>query len=286
MHPKRKSLTRKNNLFEKQTRQAVRLPGFFPTLWFVSLFSQNNCRLFAGIDDEPWVGVWYTVNERKSIMNRTITKFYDLSDLGACMEDFRYVYSPFSKTHYKFRQDEGYVSNFRNDEMTKNSADGVEVPDYFYGVNPDEYAWIGLFSREKYTAGTKVTLHSFYDHFGGPLVSFGDNYTTDENGHNIYGLYFEVVPWQDGCNYWQVEPSREKKEWSIDPVLLAEPKYHIEDGEMIETVVEFGVKEITTTINGHKYNLKIDRMPESFYVGFACCEAGIGHFVDFKIETE
>ena len=29
------------------------------------------------------------------------------------------------------------------------------------------------------------------------------------------------------------------------------------------------VKEITTTINGHKYNLKIDRMPESFYVGFA-----------------
>ena len=126
-------------------------------------------------------------------MNRQITKFYDLSNLKACMGDFRYVYSPFSKTHYEFRQDKGYVSNFRNDEMTKNSADGVEVPDYFYGVNPDEYAWIGLFSREKYTAGTKVMLHSFYDHFGGPLVSFGDNYTTDENGHNIYGLYFEVV---------------------------------------------------------------------------------------------
>ena len=218
-------------------------------------------------------------------MNRIVTKFYDLKNLEACMDDFRYVYSPFSKTHYKFRQDEGYISNFRNDEATKNSADGVEVPDYFYGVNPDEYAWIGLFSKEKYTAGTKVTLHSFYDHFGGPLVSFGDNYTTDENGHNIYGLYFEVVPWQDGCNYWQVEPSRVKKEWSIDPVLLAEPKFHIEDREMVETVVEFGVKEITTTINGHKYNLKIDRMPDSFHVGFANCEAGIGHFLDFKIET-
>ena len=225
-------------------------------------------------------------SKRKTVMNKTVSKFYDLKNLEVCMNDFRYVYSPFSKTFNKFRQDKDYVSNYRNDEATKNSADGVEVPDYFYGVNPDEYAWIGLFSKEKYSAGTKVTLHSFYDHFGGPLVSFGDSFSTDEKGHNIYGRYFEVVAGHDGCNYWEIAPAREKKEWAIDPILLAEPKFHIDDKEMVETVVEFGVKEINTTINGHKFNLKIDHLPDSFYVGFACCEAGIGHFLDFKIETK
>lgn len=212
-------------------------------------------------------------------------KYYDLSHLDSCIEDFEYVYSPLSKTHHKFRQDEGYISNFRNEELIKNSAEGVDVPDYFYGVNPDEFAWIGLLSKEKYTAGTKVTLHCFYDHFGGPLVSFGDTYTTDENGNNIFGLYFEVVPWQDGINFWQVKPSREKKEWSIDPILLAEPKFHLDDKEMIETVVLFGEKEITATVNGHVFNLKIEKMPETFHVGFANCEAGIGHFCDYSIET-
>ena len=219
-------------------------------------------------------------------MRKPVTQFYDLKDLDACIDDFVYVYSPLSKTHNKFRQDDGYVSNYRNDEATMYSAEGVEVPDYFYGVNPDEFAWIGLLTKEKYAPGTKVTLHSFYDHFGGPLVSFTDQYTTDENGNNIFGLYFEVVGWQDGCNFWKVKPSLEKKEWSIDPTLMAEPKFHIDDKEMVETVVEFGVKEITATINGHSYNLKIDDMPDTFHVGFACCEAGIGHFCDFKIESK
>lgn len=213
-------------------------------------------------------------------------KFYDFKDLEACIDDFEYVYSPLSKTHNKFRQDNGYISNYRNDESVINSALDADVPEYFYGVNPDEYAWIGLLSKEKYSAGTKVTLHSFFDSFGGPLVSFGDTYTTDENGNNIFGLYFEVVGWRDGCNFWKVKPSKVQKEWSIDPTLLAEPKFPVGDNVMVETVVEFGVKEITATINGNTFNLKIDDMPETFHVGFANCEAGIGHFCDFKIETK
>lgn len=219
-------------------------------------------------------------------MNKPVTKFYDLKDLEACLDDFEYVYSPFSKTFNKFRQDDGYVSNYRNDEAIKNSALDADVPDYFYGVNPDEYAWIGLFSKEKYTAGTKVTLHSFYEKFGGPLVSFGDNYFKDDNGNYIYDLYYEVVAWQDGCNYWKIKPSKEKKEWAIDPTLLAEPKFHIDDKEMVETIVEFEEDGITTNINGNIYHLKIDNMPKSFHVGFACCEAGIGHFCDYKIEIK
>ena len=59
-------------------------------------------------------------------MNRPVTKFYDLKNLEACMDDFRYVYSPFSKTHYKFRQDEGYISNFRNDEAKKKKNPPME----------------------------------------------------------------------------------------------------------------------------------------------------------------
>ena len=218
-------------------------------------------------------------------MSNKKTKFYDLKDLKSYIDDFEYVYSPLSKTHCKFRQEEKYVSNYRNDEATMYSAAENEAPEFFYGVNPDEYAWIGLLSKERYTEGTVAKLHCYYDKFGVPMIMFADKCNKDEKGNNILDLYHEVVAWEEGCNIWEIKPSQNKAEWNIAPTLLAEPKFPIADKEPVEIIVKFGNKEIIATVNGHKYNLKIENMPESYHIGFAICE-GIGHFYDFIIETK
>ncbi len=209
---------------------------------------------------------------------------YNLSKFDECKKDFMYIYSPICKAFGEFRQDADGLSSYRNDELVKNSAEGTDVPDYF-PVNPDEFAYISLLTNKKYSAGTKATLHCSFDKMGAPLIAFTDEVNNDGE-HNIYGLHFEVVAYDEGCNVWEIRPSKdENKEWPIDPTLIAEPKFKIEDKSPVEIIVEFGEKEITATVNGHTSTVKLENMPENYHIGFTTCE-GINHFYDFTIETK
>lgn len=211
------------------------------------------------------------------------TVVYDLSHFEDYKDDFMYIYSPICKSFGEFKQDKDGLSSYRNDELIKNSAEGTDVPDYF-PVNPDEFAYISLLTNKKYSEGTVATLHCSFDKMGAPLIAFTDDINNDGE-HNIYGLHFEVVAFNEGCNVWEIRTSKDDKEWPIDPTLIAEPKFSIEDKTPVEIKVEFGKKEVIATVNGHTSQVKIDNMPESYHIGFTTCE-GINHFYDFTIETK
>lgn len=138
-----------------------------------------------------------------------------------------------------------------------------------------------MMTKEKYTAGTEVTLHCSFDEMGAPLIAFTDDINNDGT-RNIYGLHFEVVAYNEGCNVWRIKPSAEAVEWPIDPTLIEEPKFEIPDGSPVEITVRFGEKQIDACVNGHWVNAVIEDLPESFHVGFTACE-GINHFYDFSI---
>lgn len=215
---------------------------------------------------------------------KTTVEFYDLKDFDACKGDFMYIYSPICKSFGEFRQAEDGLVSYRNDELIQKAAEGEEVPEFF-PVNPDEFAYISVLSNKKYSAGTKATLHCSFDRMGAPLIAFTDDITSDGE-HNIYGLHFEVVAYDEGCNVWEIKPAEDQTlEWPIDPVLIAEPKFPIADKSPVEIIVEFGKGEIKATVNGNTSTVKLAHMPESYHIGFTTCE-GINHFYDFSIESK
>lgn len=222
-------------------------------------------------------------SESASESQDTGSIFYDLKDFESCKDDFMYIYSPICKAFGEFRQDADGLSSYRNDELIQQSAQDAEVPDYF-PVNPDEFAYISLLTKEKYSAGTVATLHCSFDKMGAPLIAFTNEVNSDGE-HNIYGLHFEVVAYDEGCNVWEIRPSKEDKEWPIDPTLIAEPKFTIEDKSPVEIKVEFGEKKIIATVNGHTSEVALENMPKEYYIGFTTCE-GINHFYDFAIKSK
>lgn len=240
--------------------------------------------LFTGCDEPTEIpgSSSETVSTSESETETPGKVFYDFKDYASVKEGFFYIYSPICKAFGEFKQDADGIVNFRNDESIAKSAGDTEVPSYFPD-NPDEFAYISMLTKEKYSVGTKVTLHCSFDKMGAPLVAFTDD--INEGGeHTIYGRHFEVVAYNDGCNVWEIRPSLETKEWPIDPTLIAEPKFPIADGEPVEIIVEFGDGEITETVNGHTETVTIPDMPDTFHVGITACE-GINHFYDFTIET-
>ena len=179
-------------------------------------------------------------------------------------EDFVYVYG-LAVTEYKtFIQDEDCI---RNGECTSNS----------WG-----YDYVSMITKKKYTSGVKFSTKCDFKKYGAPLLVLTDDTFTDEKGVLRYGLHFEVVAWEEGCNVWSVRPSGNKDN-PVEVALLAEPKFPVANGSLVELLVEVENKKLKITMNGQYFEVEHPELPECFHVGLTACEDS-NRFYDFIIK--
>ena len=169
--------------------------------------------------------------------------------------DFTYAISHFVKERKTFTFEKDCIHN---------QTSTVET----YG-----FEYVSMITRKKFSCGTKVQTECSFEKIGAPLIVF-----TNEINDCVYGVHFEVVAWENGCNVWWILPSFEK-----EPRLIGQLSFPIIEKSKIELGVEFFKKEIEISINGRKFNVLHPDFPEEFYVGITACE-GLNYFYSFVIE--
>lgn len=192
-------------------------------------------------------------------------KTYSLSDFASVKKDFFYAYSPNCKDYVTFTEEKDCVVNTFNEKI-------------------NDFDYVSMITLDRFAPGTKVTTHCSFEKFGAPLVVFTDDLGPDAFGRPTYGLHFEVVAFEEGCNVWHIVPAAPGAEKPIKPTKIGLTRFPIADNSIIELTVEFLEKKILITINGNPLEVAHEDLPERFHVGFTACE-GINRFYDYTVET-
>ena len=185
-------------------------------------------------------------------------KAFDLED------KFIYVSSPASKSGRKFIQKDNYIENSYNEEIK-------------------DYDYISVITKEKYESGVTVRVKCSFDKFGAPLIVFTDDYKLLENGNYQYGLHFEVVAYENGCNVWHIVPGKDEKNL-IDVTKVNAIEFPIEDKSVIDMKVTIKDKKLYICVNDKNFVAEHDDIPEQMQVGITACE-GINRFYEFEVEN-
>lgn len=175
-------------------------------------------------------------------------------------KDFFYVVSPATKAKATFIYNDDHISNQ-------------------YNENIFDFDYISIVTQKKYSCGVKIKTICSFDSFGAPLIVISDDIT---NGK--YGLHFEIVAYEDGCNVWHILPSNGKAETPIIPSLIASAVFKISEKSVIELQVTVKNKMFEISINGNKLTVSNSDIPEQFHVGITACE-GVNRFYSLSIEN-
>ncbi len=180
------------------------------------------------------------------------------------LKDFEYAYSPVCAEHMLFEQQNGCVANYKEE-------------------TPEEFAYVSVITKEKYAAGAKISVKCSFGKFGAPLLVFSNDLSSNDDGSKLYGLHFEVVAYENGCNIWHITPDPSNIARPISTKKIAFAEFPIMENEMIEIGVQFEKGRIVSTVNGHEIICENKDIPEEFYVGFTGCE-GPNCFYEMIIE--
>ena len=182
---------------------------------------------------------------------------------GNWEEDFMYAYSERFPFAPKFIQEEDCIVNGRNPGMK------------------DGFDYTTIMTKEMYGKGTKLWVTTSFENYGAPLITITDTLRTDEEGNLKYGNYQEVVLWENGLNVWNLYMEDGTVKW----YKLAAIDFSVETNTKQELYVEFMDKYVKIGAKGHSATVRIENMPEKFYIGITGCE-DINRFYDLKNETE
>lgn len=181
--------------------------------------------------------------------------------------DFDYVYSPIVKNYPEFKNENGCLVNC-------------------YNKSVGDYEYISIVSKEMYDKA-KITACCDFHKYGAPLIVFGDDISEkigkDGKPHLFYGVHFEVVAWEEGCNIWHLQPDGNNDERPVKPTLLLGAKFHVEADEKIMLSVELCENTVYVDINGNKCSVECDKFPKHFHIGYTACE-GINKLYELNIE--
>ena len=119
---------------------------------------------------------------------RMIEKFTFDKDLKL-EEKFIYVSSPASRSKKKFLRKEDYIENSYNEEI-------------------QDFDYISIITKKRYDNGVKVKAKCSFDSFGAPLLVLTDDCRKQGEGQYQYGLHFEIVAYENGCNVWHIVPGK------------------------------------------------------------------------------
>ena len=178
-------------------------------------------------------------------------------------DEFIYVSSPASKSKKKFVQKENCIENTYNEEIK-------------------DFDYVSIITKEKYNNGVTVRVKCSFDTFGAPLIVITDDYKTLENGSYQYGLHFEVVAYENGCNIWHIVPGKEEKN-PIDVTKVNAIEFPIEDKSMIDMEVTIKSQKLYIRVNDQSFMAQHEEIPEQMHVGITACE-GINQFYEFEVE--
>ena len=180
------------------------------------------------------------------------------------LEDkFIYVSSPASKSKKKFVQKENCIENTYNEEIK-------------------DFDYVSIITKEKYNNGVTVRVKCSFDTFGAPLIVITDDYKILEDGSYQYGLHFEVVAYENGCNVWHIVPGKEEKN-PIDVTKVNAIEFPIEDKSMIDMEVTIKSQKLYIRVNDQSFVAQHEEIPEQMHVGITACE-GINQFYEFEVE--
>ena len=180
------------------------------------------------------------------------------------LEDkFIYVSSPASKSKKKFVQKENCIENTYNEEIK-------------------DFDYISIITKEKYNDGVTISVKCSFDTFGAPLIVLTDDYKSLEDGSYQYGLHFEVVAYENGCNVWHIVPGKEEKN-PIDVTKVNAIEFPIEDKSIIDMEVTIRDKKMFIRVNDQSFVAEHEEIPNQMHVGITACE-GINQFYEFEVE--
>lgn len=198
-----------------------------------------------------------------------MTKEYLFGGDKGWQGDFMYVYSPLVSSYPVFAEEGDCILNR-------------------YDQNLADYEYISIISKQGYSRA-EVTARCDFDKYGAPLVVFGNDINAgigkDGKPHMFYGVHFEVVAWEEGCNIWYLVPDPEDSRCPVKPTLLLGERFKVESGRPIELTVEVEQGRVKATVNGHVCPVvEHTEIPQSFHIGYTACE-GINRLYSFKIRA-
>lgn len=176
-------------------------------------------------------------------------------------EKFLYVSSPASKSQNKFFQKEEAIVNSYNEEI-------------------EDYDYISIITKERYGVGTRIKVICSFDSFGAPLIVFTDDYREKEDGNYEYGLHFEVVAYENGCNVWHIIPGKGENPIEVTKVNAIE--FPVEEKSRIELEVTIGEKALHIRMNDKSFTAIHEELPPMMHVGITACE-GVNRFYEMEI---
>ncbi len=183
-------------------------------------------------------------------------KHYDFSTNVEWHKDFMYVYSPIVKTYPIFEKQENCLAN-RFDEDIK------------------DYEYISILSADSYK-NAKLNVQCDFHKYGAPIIVFGNDISEsvgkDGKSHKFYGVHFEVVAWERGCNIWYIVPCPESTEHPVKPTKILAESFKIEDGSLIDMTVEVKDGTVFAEINGRCFSVSHPEIPEEYHIGYTACE--------------
>lgn len=105
----------------------------------------------------------------------------------------------------------------------------------------------------------------------------------DGNSHLFYGVHFEVVAWENGCNVWYQQPTPEKVDRPVTPTKLLAESFKLEGGQPIEITVKVEVGRAEISVNGKAFSVSHPQIPRSYHIGYTACE-GINKLYGISIK--
>jgi hypothetical protein len=178
--------------------------------------------------------------------------------------EFQYVYSPAARSFTEFTQEEDGIVNRHNPEI-------------------DDFDYVSMVTKEAFGTGTRIKTKCSFASYGAPLIVLGNDFQTDTEGRLRYGLHFEVVAWEEGCNVWHILPAPERTERPIKPTKIGAKTFPIAPGSRIDLEVELAQKALKIKVNGEEMTVFSEDLPETCHVGITACE-GINRFSEFTVE--
>lgn len=178
------------------------------------------------------------------------------------MDRLTYAYS------YRFQETPEFI---QADDCIENRKN----PDFRQG-----YDNVTLLTKEKCSAGTRISTRCSFDHFGAPLITIADSLDTDENGIKHFGNYFEVVIYESGINVWQMYYKKGEVTWDY----LMSVEFPVSAVDIHTLTVEVQEKKLIIEADDRKMMLHIKDLYPSFHIGINACE-GVNHFYSMSIET-
>ncbi len=176
-----------------------------------------------------------------------------------------HVYSSVAKTFVPFTEEDNCIVSGYNPEI-------------------DYYDYISLSDRKEHTEGVVVRTKCSFDAFGAPLIVFANDVFEDEHGYR-YGLNYEFVVWEGGCNVWRVETTPPGSEKTFISTPIVQVKFPLAEKTVIDLEAKMsGRKLVEIKVNDYSFAVRLEDLAETFYVGIAGCE-GVNRFYELEIEN-